>query len=456
MLFSKALERFINLSPIPVMVRILLERVLSPENIDTLFERHAENQYCRELLFSTLFDMMGLVVTKVFPSINAVYVSKTSDIGVSISSVYNKLNGLEPVISSALVRETAVDMKKIIDDIGGRKKPLLAGFRIKMLDGNCIEASERRLSVLRDQSAAPLPGKSLVFYEPELELATHVFPCEDGHAQERSLLGDVLKTVEEKDLIISDRNFCVRTFLGGIHQKNAFFICRYHQQVPYEEKGKSKFVGNCDTGRVFEQWIEIDNGNGQNIRVRRIVIKLKSKTRDGDTEIVLLTNLSKKSASALVVADLYRKRWSIETVFQELESHLNSEINALGYPRAALFGFSVSLVAYNVMSVIKAALRTVHGEETVANELSGYYIAGEIERTQAGMNVAIPDEEWDFFNKMDDKKFSGYLIELAKNVEMEKYKKKKRSPKKPPLDKKPSSSPHVSTFKLLNSVCLSP
>jgi hypothetical protein len=166
--------------------------------------------------------------------------------------------------------------------------------------------------------------------------------------------------------------------------------------------------------------------------------------------------LSKKSASALVVADLYRKRWSIETVFQELESHLNSEINALGYPRAALFGFSVSLVAYNVMSVIKAALRTVHGEETVANELSGYYIAGEIERTQAGMNVAIPDEEWDFFNKMDDKKFSGYLIELAKNVEMEKYKKKKRSPKKPPLDKKPSSSPHVSTFKLLNSVCLSP
>lgn len=456
MSFSEVLKRFINSSPIPVMVRILLERVLSTSNLNNIFENNAKNQYCRDLLFSTLFDMMGFVVTKVFPSINAVYVSKASSVGVSLASVYNKLNGLEPGISSALVRDTASDLKKIIDDVEGRNKPLLEGFRIKMLDGNCIEASERRLAVLRDQSAAALPGKSLVVYEPELELITHVFPCEDGHAQERSLLSDVLSTIEENDLIISDRNFCVRTFLGGIHNKDAYFINRLHQQVPYKEKSKLKLIGNSDTGRVFEQWVEIENGDGVAIKIRRIVIKLRSKTRDGDKEIVLLTNLPKKAATALAIASLYRKRWSIETVFQELESHLHSEVNTLGYPRAALFGFSVAVVAYNVMAVIKACLRKVHGEDIVENHVSGFYIAGEIERTQAGMKVAIPDNEWNTFLEMSDTELCEFLIQLAKNIELEKYKKSKRGRKKPPPDKEPTSSPHVSTFKLLQRVRLSP
>ena len=53
---------------------------------------------------------------------------------------------------------------------------------------------------------------------------------------------------------------------------------------------------------------------------------------------------------------MYRKRWTIETAFQELEATLDGEINTLGYPKAALFAFCVALVSYNLMSVIKAAL----------------------------------------------------------------------------------------------------
>jgi hypothetical protein len=35
--------------------------------------------------------------------------------------------------------------------------------------------------------------------------------------------------------------------------------------------------------------------------------------------------------------------------------------------------------------VAKAALRSVHGEEKIANAVSGYYLAGHLERTYAGM-----------------------------------------------------------------------
>ncbi|MDQ7075763.1 MAG: transposase [Gammaproteobacteria bacterium] len=110
-------------------------------------------------------------------------------------------------------------------------------------------------------------------------------------------------------------------------------------------------------------------------------LKLKRETRDGEQEIVILTNLTKTSANAQCIAELYRKRWNIETMFQELEAHLHSEVNTLGYPKAALFSFCVALVAYNVLAVVKAALRVQHGEKTIKDELSGYYLAGNIART---------------------------------------------------------------------------
>ena len=107
---------------------------------------------------------------------------------------------------------------------------------------------------------------------------------------------------------------------------------------------------------------------------------------------------------------MYRKRWSIETAFQELEAHLHSEINALGYPKAALFGFCVALVACNVLAVVKAALRSRHGENKIAHEVSGYYLAGHLGRTYDGMMIAVPEKHWGIFLRMSAETFSPYPV----------------------------------------------
>jgi len=187
-MFSKIFQRFMDKSPIPVIVQVLLERVLCPEKLNSIFERTALEQYTRILLFSSVFELMNLVVFKTFPSINAAYKEEDEPVGVSITSLYNKLNGISTDTSATLVRETAKEKAEIIDALQGARKSLLPGYRVKMLDGNCIEASEHRLEVLRQTRAGALPGKSLVVYDPMLEMAIDVFPCEDGHAQERSLL----------------------------------------------------------------------------------------------------------------------------------------------------------------------------------------------------------------------------------------------------------------------------
>ena len=143
---------------------------------------------------------MSLVAFKVFPTVHAAYQTRPGDMGVSVTSLYNKLNGLETTTFKALVRETPVEFAKDIADLHGARRPWLPGYRVKVLDGHCIEATEHRLQVLRETPAGPLPGKSLVVYDPSLEIAIDVFPCEDGHAQERSLLDAVLSTVEAGDV----------------------------------------------------------------------------------------------------------------------------------------------------------------------------------------------------------------------------------------------------------------
>jgi hypothetical protein len=49
----------------------------------------------------------------------------------------------------------------VIVAMKGERLPLLPGYRLKYLDGNCLAASEHRLKPLRETSAGPLPGKSL-------------------------------------------------------------------------------------------------------------------------------------------------------------------------------------------------------------------------------------------------------------------------------------------------------
>ena len=67
--------------------------------------------------------------------------------------MYNKLNGLETHTSAELVRYSAEEAVALIQEIGGECESLLPGYRVRMLDGNCLEATEHRIAELRDERA---------------------------------------------------------------------------------------------------------------------------------------------------------------------------------------------------------------------------------------------------------------------------------------------------------------
>ena len=107
-------------------------------------------------------------------------------------------------------------------------------------------------------------------------------------------------------------------------------------------------------------------------------------------------------------------------------------------------------MAYNTLAVVLAALRSVHGEETVDQQLSGYYLAHEIAEVSRGMLIAIPAEEWQSFVHLPPSQIVAVLQDLARRVRLRALRKHPRGPKKPP-PKRPwnPKQPHVSTDKLL-------
>ena len=337
MMLGQIFARFIQGRPIRVMTRALLEHALDPDALNKLFYDTKVKQYTRELLFSSLVDLMSLVVCGVRPKVSTAYQAMLDQISVSLRAAYEKLKGTEPTVCRGLVRHTARQLVPVIAQLGGVLPELLPDYRVKSLDGNHLAKTQKRIKELRRTRAGALPGQSLVVLDPQTMLVVDVIPCEDGHAQERSLIPQVLPGVAPGELWIEDRNFCTTGFVFGVADRGGCFLVRQHKSTLHIE-GLTALVdrGRVSTGSVQEQTLRLseiaDDGTRRTMEVRRIRLVLDKPTRTQEPEITLLTNLPVEAATVLVVADLYLNRWTVERVFQTLAEALPSEIDTLGTP----------------------------------------------------------------------------------------------------------------------------
>ena len=451
MVFSDVFEKFAKAHPVAVMARALMERALEPKSVDALFRKHAKRQYEKDLLFSTMVDVMALVVCRMQPSVSKAYVAMREQIPVSLTALYAKIDGVEVGTSEALVAHSAAQLRSIVDELGTPKEPWLDGYRIKVLDGNHLAATERRLSVLRDCAAGPLPGLALVVMEAETGLVTQFVGCEDGHAQERSLVEAVIAAVQPGDVYIADRNFCTAKMLNGVADREGFFVIRQHAKVSVVSEGTLRTRGRTDSGEVFEQSVTLRLPDRE-LKIRRIVLQLDAPTRDSETEMEILTNLP-AGVNAVKVAELYRRRWTIESLFARVERNLHSELASLGYPGAAVFGFAVALVASNIFAAVHAVLKaaqTLHEDRTIAEmPLSDFSIVEDIRTVQPGMKVMLDDKQWRPFRDEPAPRFAKLLLRWTRNVEWKNFRKALRGPKVRRERTRFRNTPHVSTARLL-------
>jgi IS4 transposase len=435
-----------------VMTRIALDWMIEAPSIDLILEQVARGQYTRELLLGHFIQVMTDVACGFRKSPRAAFLKRRLDAVASLSAFYRKLARMEPAVPAAIVRQTAERARQLIAAADGLLPEPIPGYAARILDGNVLAGTDHRVTELRSTRSAALPGKSLVIYEPASGLVRDIVPEEDAHTQERTLLDQV--AIEPGQLWIMDRNFCVRTFLFRILRAGAFFLVRRHAStLPFEPMASLRDVGRTETGRVLEEPIRVaDPGcEGRRYRLRRIVLRLDRPTRDGDTEIVLITNLPAE-VDARRCCPTFHGRWRIESHFQRLTDLLHCEIPSLGYPRAALFAFCMAALAGNALAVLQGHLRAVHGQEMAA-EVSCSALVHDVAEVYPGMMIAVPPSEWSFLEGGSAPGVAELLNDLACRVPIERMLRCRRGPKKPRTTKKSSGSRihHVATQKLLNA-----
>jgi len=390
------LERFERHAPAGVMARMALEHALPAGWVDEVFEAHRQKQYSRELLFSTVVELTTLVSLGLRPSLHAA-ARQMPELPVSLASLYDKVNHTEPAIVRALVRGSARRLMPVVAALG--TKASLPGWRLRVLDGNHLAASEKRLACLRGLRGAALPGQSLVVYDPDAGLVTDLVAHEDAHASERAVVAPLLDSAQPGELWIADRHFCTRTVLGGWQAAGAGFIVREHGRHPrLIGQGDWHECGRTGTGQVREQAIEVKD---QPAAWRRIELALDVPSEDGESTIRLWSNLPAEVGAGRI-AELYRTRWRIEGMFGRLEHVLNSEMASLGHPRAALLGFAVSVLAYNVLAVLACCVEQAHHQPpNPPPGVSTYHLALQVRASYEGLLIAVPPECWPSWQDTD-------------------------------------------------------
>ncbi len=387
-MWAEVLARFEKKAPASVMAKLVLEQAIAPEWVDQMFEEHRQRQYPRELLFSTIVELMSLVSLGLRPSLHAA-ARQMENLPVSLAALYDKVSRTEPALLRALVTGSAQRLTPTIEELG--YSAMLPGWQLRIVDGNHLPSSEKRLGPLRRERGAARPGFSVVVYDPDLDQVVDLQPCEDAYASERVSVLPLLEKASAGQLWMADRLYCTLPVMEACEEVGASFIIRQQSKHPrlLQESDWQAPVA-VTTGSVREQIIEVKGGR----QWRRVELSLQKPTDSGDTTLLFWSNLP-DTVSAEQIADLYRRRWSIEGMFQRLESVLESEIETLGNPKAALLGFASAVLAYNVLAVLKRSVEQAHRQTQSEDwEASIFHLTVQVRSGYEGMQIALPSEHF--------------------------------------------------------------
>jgi len=448
------IQRFSEEAPAAMLFRGLFARVFSDKRMDQIFRDHKERQIESEIVFSSLIHLLTPVVSGGKPSVHASYQEREEQLGVSKQAVYDKLQGVEPAVSAALVRVPATELAEVLTKAKATKPDPVPGYHTFVIDGKRLDGTEHRLSETRRMKSAPLPGTVLAMLDTRLEMFVDVACHPDAYACERKVVLPLMQNLKQGALYLADRNFCDGPLIERFVLSKSFFILRHHGRSPRWRKAKGsrlrKVGKDSRGGMVYEQEIEVFLPDGSWYRLRRITVTLTEPTRDGDTELHLLTNLP-PSVSAVTISGGYGNRWTIETCLGHVAQALNSEINTLAYPGAALLCFCLALVLFNILSALKSLL-CKYSTASDKPELSYYYLALEIAEARLGMEITIDTAYWRQCAELPLSKYVSWIRAIARRANLRRYRKHRRGPKRPPPKRASGKRrAHVSTHRILEN-----
>jgi hypothetical protein len=322
-----------------------------------LYGEHRGRCYTDALSFPTLLRLVRDALLQHRGSGHRLFVELERDGAepVDESNFYRKLARMPVAVSRALLRGCTARLRGLMPP---RPAVLLPGcfeeFEAVVIDGKKIKRAAARLKPTRGYRGSLLGAKALVAMDARGGLAIAMSDSLDGEANDVPLVGELLPQVREAIarpvLWMADRQFGdAKTLAKLIERGGDHFVVRVREGLLFQAESRRELTD--DRGRAVIDEAGVFGTGERAMRLRRVTLL---RPGAGEDDVILLTDLmDHKRFDAPDLLGLYRKRWGIEQMFQQVTETFALEHLIGCSPRAILFQFALCLLMYNLVQVLK-------------------------------------------------------------------------------------------------------
>jgi hypothetical protein len=346
--------------PLAEAVLTIWRCVADEDRLQAIFERHRGRCYERSISFATMVQLVADALLEHEGSGNQSFsrAKESGSLEASTRAVYSKLGRLPIALSVGLFSEIAGLLIELFPAESRRESlDSLSGFTIITVDGKTIKRVAKRLKPLRTKGGGVLGGKALVASERSTGLAVAMAADPDGDANDARLVPELLPQVRERlpgaRLWLADRGFCDPLQLSRFTEEGDSFVMRYHAKAKFIRDDEApRQEGTDAAGRRYADdygWLGRE-GNAHRRYVRRITL-----SRQEGEDVTIVTDLvDRRKHPAEELLALYRERWGIEQMFQQVTEVFGLERLIGGRPEATIFQFAFCLLLYNQLQLVRA------------------------------------------------------------------------------------------------------
>lgn len=353
----------------------LLDYLTTDEFLQGVFLRHRGRSYENTITFPLFVRLIAdaLLGHRGSAHQNFLHAQENQTLKTTVQAVYGKLGRVPIQLSLGLFAEAAQRLAELASATVVHDLPdAVAGFQVLGFDGKKIKYLPQRLTPLRGLRGDFYGGKLLVAQDLSTQQVVAVQAVADGEAADNPLVPAVVRRIRaipqsRRRLWLGDRAFCDFKLLQLLSADADEFLVRFNTSCGFHpDPSVPQRTGSDDENRPYRQqwgWLGGPN-NRYRTRVRQITVQWGK-----DDPLVLVTSLEDdESYPAAELLTLYRSRWGLEVLFQQVVVTFDLRQLIGGTPQATVFQAILCLLLYNITMTIRNFVAA--GAERLAEEVS--------------------------------------------------------------------------------------
>lgn len=365
-------------SPLAASVLEACDYMFEDQLLASIWEKGRGRCYEDTLSFDVLLRLMRDALIRHGGSAHQLFVELESDDSHPIdeSNFYRKLSRTPTAVSQGLLSGCTERLAALMPQTNHGLPRCFDGYELIVVDGKKIKNATKRLKPARGYQGALLGAAALVALNLRNGMAIAFSDSLDGMTNDVPLVSELMPQLhalfaDRPILSIWDRQFDdLRTF-GRLSARpqDAWIVRLAQKQVPFVAEESVRTVDS--QGRTVLDEIGVLGSENKTLRVRRVTLFRDNAA--GEEDIVLQSNLlDRQRYSAADLLELYRLRWGIEQVFQQVTTTFSLEHLIGSSPKATLLQFSFCLLLYNLMQLIRAWV--ADDGQVLATNVSLFYL----------------------------------------------------------------------------------